>query len=293
MEKQGPRLTPQKSAPLRLGPVENPSPRKETTLRSVPGFDEVVNMASFFHDKYSHSSSRLSVLSDHSSTSGGSKNFAEMLRDKDFVVSPFRPSANDKAITDNVNMAISRLEDDSMVVHKSQRERQPDASVRASKDSGFNDLQSDSGGSSEGTFTDVMNKRAGVGSEKGRTFPRNVNDVNNAGRAQTQLNEEEEVHICFESNSDEEIDVLTEDSKGDDKADENNNLATKNTERSLEKTVDNGTESNTGPSGMHEPTKDGVLDEEDIFNDTHNAVVDEVIPETPQGIAFCIKLVYP
>ena len=208
------RPTPQKSAALKSDSnLQGGTPQKLSTSRSVPGFDEVVNMADFFHSKTSHNSTAGSGLSDPSTNFGKPRVLTDFLKDKDFLVSPFKPSVNDSAIKQKVQMALSRLEDDSAVpLSRSQNKAEPNALLKAiSRDSGFTDLQSDSGGSSEGAFTDVMNRRGKVTSvNKGRT-PKSVSGVNNATRVQT-INEGEEVHISFESNSsDEEIDVMTED----------------------------------------------------------------------------------
>ena len=67
---------------------------------------------------------------------------------------------NDIAIKQKVQMVLNRLEDDSAIpLSKSQNKAEPNALLQAlSRDSGFTDLQSDSGGSSEGAFTDVRNR---------------------------------------------------------------------------------------------------------------------------------------
>lgn len=240
------RPTPQKSATLKSdSTLQRATPQKLTTSRSVPGFDEVVNMADFFHNK---TSSACSGLSDQSLTFGKPRAFTDLLKDKDFQVSPFKPSVNDSAIKQKVRMVISRLEDDSAVpVSKSQNKTEPNALLQAvSRDSGFNDVQSDSGGSSEGAFTDVMNRRGRVTLAKEGRTPKSVSDVNTAAGAQT-VNEGEEVHISFESNSsDEEIDVVTEDvqlnNDDDDDGDgggghdNSNNLTPKSKELSVEQT---------------------------------------------------------
>lgn len=234
--------------------LRRPTPQKFTSSKSVPGFDEVVNMTDFFHNK-SRSSSIHSVLSDHSLTFGKPKTFNDLFKDKDFEVSPFKPSMNESAIKQKVSLVISRLEDDSAAPPStSQNKTEPYAAAHAvSRDSGFNEVQSDSGGSSEGAFTDVMNRRSKVTSVKERRILTSVSEVNTAVGAQT-VNGEEEAHISFESNSsDEEIDVVTDhddvqvkdvddndnnddddDGGGDD--DDNNNLNNKKAELSVEQT---------------------------------------------------------
>ena len=215
--------TPHKSAALKLDSnVQRGTPLKLSSSRSVAGFDEVVNMAEFFHSKTSHCSINCSGQSDPSVSFGKPRTFTDFLKDKDFQVSPFKPSVNDIAIKQKVQMVLNRLEDDSAIpLSKSQNKAEPNALLQAlSRDSGFTDLQSDSGGSSEGAFTDVRNRGDRVTSVKeGRTL-KSVSDVNNAAAAQT-ANEGEEVHISFESNSsEEEIDVMTEDVQVDDDDDD-------------------------------------------------------------------------
>ena len=214
--------TPQKSAALKLDSnVQRGTPLKLSTSRSVAGFDEVVNMAEFFHSKTSHRSINCSGQSDPSVSLGKPRTFTEFLKDKDFQVSPFKPSVNDIAIKQKVQMVLNRLEDDSATsLSKSQNKAEPVALLQAlSRDSGFTDLQSDSGGSSEGVFTDVRSRGDRVTSMKeGRTL-KIVSEDNNAATAQT-ANEGEELHISFESNSEEEIDVMTEDVQVDDDDDD-------------------------------------------------------------------------
>ena len=214
--------TPQKSAALKLDSnVQRGTPLKLSTSRSVAGFDEVVNMAEFFHSKTSHRSINCSGQSDLSVSLGKPRTFTEFLKDKDFQVSPFKPSVNDIAIKQKVQMVLNRLEDDSATsLSKSQNKAEPIALLQAlSRDSGFTDLQSDSGGSSEGAFTDVRNRGDRVTSVKeGRTL-KIVSDVNYAAAAPT-ASEGEELHISFESNSEEEIDVMTEDVQVDDDDDD-------------------------------------------------------------------------
>lgn len=212
-------------------------PQKSTTSKSVPGFDEVVNMADFFHNKTSRNASAHLALSDHSLTFGKPQAFSDLFKEKDFEVSPFKRSVNDSAIKQKVNMAISRLEDDSpSSLNTSQNKTKANGPMHAiSRDSGFNDVQSDSGGSSEGAFTDVMNRRSKKTSVKEGGISTSASEVNTVVRAQN-VNEEEEVHISFESNSsDEEIDVVTDGEQIKDGVDEDNdNLTTKNTELSAE-----------------------------------------------------------
>lgn len=219
--------TPQKSAALKVDSnLQRGTPLKLSTSMSVAGFDEVVNMAEFFHRKTSHRSISCSGLSDPSLSLGKPRTFTEFLKANDFQVSPFKPSVNDGAIKQKVQMVLNRLEDDSAIPMSNSKNRaEPNALLQApSRDSGFTDLQSDSGGSSEGVhvFTDVRNRGERVSPVKhGRTL-KSVSDVNNAAGAQT-VKEGEEVHISFESNSsgDEEIDVMTEDVQADNDDDDN------------------------------------------------------------------------
>ena len=265
MNNSVPRPTPQKSALSELRAVENPTPQKSKAFRSIPGFDKVVNMASFFHNKYSHSSSSHLHSSDHLVTPGRSKSFLDLLSDKEFVNSPFQTSVNDSAIRDKVNMAISRLEEDSSAEHTLQN-----------RYSQFNEQPSDSGVSDQAVFTDVMSKRSRITSQQGRSCQRDTRDVDNVARAQT-VDRGEEIHISFETNSDDEIDVVMEDSEG--ARDEHKNARKK----SSEKTFNNATVSNSGLSGMHVPAENGVKDKGDISRDTYYSVVDEIIPGTPEG----------
>lgn len=263
MEKTKQRPTPQESAPGKIVPdlhrstpqmsaaLKNDSssqrgtPQKLSTSRSVPGFDEVVNMADFFHSKTSHSSIACSEHSDASMTFGKPRAVTDFLKDKDFLVSPFKPTVNDSTIKQKVQMVLSRLEDDSTVpLSRSQNKAEPNGLLQAtSRDSGFTDLQSDSGGSSEGAFTDVMNRRSRVNSVKEGRTPKCLSDVNNAVEAQT-VNKGEELHMSFESNSsDEEIDIMTEDVQVDDDNvcgggghDNSNSAIRKSEEFSVEKT---------------------------------------------------------
>jgi len=213
------RPIPQKSAALKSDSnLHRGTPQKLSTSRSVSGFDEVVNMAEFFHSKTSHSSISVSGLTDPSVSFGKPRAFTEFLKDKDFQVSPFKPSLNDSAIKEKVQMALSRLEDDSAILlNKSQNKAEPNALIKAtSRDSGFTDMQSDSGGSSEGAFTDVRNRGGTLTAVKVGRTPITASDVNNTAGAQT-VSEGEEVHMSFESNSsDGEIDVMTEDVQVDD-----------------------------------------------------------------------------
>ena len=241
------RSTTQMSAALKSDSgSQRGTPQKLSTSRSVPGFDEVVNMADFFHSKTSHSSIACSEHSDASMTFGKPRAVTDFLKDKDFLVSPFKPTVNDSAIKQKVQIVLSRLEDDSTVpLSGSQNKAEPSALLQAtSRDSGFTDLQSDSGGSSEGTFTDVMNRGSRVNSVKEGRTPKHLSDVNNAVEAQT-VNKGEELHMSFESNSsDEEIDIMTEDVQVDDDDDvceggghDNSNSAMrKSKEFSVEKT---------------------------------------------------------
>ena len=78
---------------------------------SVKTFDDVVKMAEEHDKSSSHSSSFLSLLPDHSLTSAKPKMFTAFLKDKEFEVSPFKPSVNDSTIKQKVSMVLSRLED--------------------------------------------------------------------------------------------------------------------------------------------------------------------------------------
>lgn len=226
MEKTKQGTTPQKSAALKVDSnLQSGTPLKLSTSMSVAGFDEVVNMAEFFHRKTSHRSVSCSGLSDPSLSLGKPRTFTEFLKGNDFQVSPFKTSVNDGAIKQKVQMVLNRLEDDSAIpLSNSKNRAEPNALLQApSRDSGFTDLQSDSGGSSEGVFTDVRNRGERVSPVKhGRTL-KSVSDVNDAAGAQT-VKEGEEVHISFESNSsgDEEIDVMTEDVQADNDDDDDN-----------------------------------------------------------------------
>ena len=263
LEKAKQEPTPQKSVPLKIVPdlhiptphksvaptvdsnLQRGTPLKSSTSTSVAGFDEVVNMAEFFHRKTSHRSINCSGLSDPSLSLGKPRTFTEFLKDKDFQVSPFKPSVNDSAIKQKVQMVLSRLEDDSAIpLSNSENTAEPNALLQApSRDSGFTDLQSDSGGSSEGAFTDVRNRGDRITSVKeGRTL-RSMSDVNNAAGAQT-VNEGEELHISFESNSsDEEIDVMTGDVQAD---------------------GDDGDDDNDGGGGGHDDIKSATLKSKDF-----------------------------
>ena len=272
---QLPRPTRQRSATLKSDTeLQRLTPQKLTTTKSVPGFDEVVNMADFFCNKTSHSSSAQSVLSDHSLSFGKPRAFSDLFKDKDFQVSPFKRSVNDNAIKQKVSLVISRLEDDSAAPPStSQNRTEPRALVHAvSRDSGFNDLQSDSGGSSEGAFTDVMNRRSSRATlvEEVR-ISTSLSEVYTTAGAQT-VNEKEEVHISFESNSsDEEIDVGTEgvqlEADGDD--DNNNKL-----------TIDNNTKLTTIESSVEQAGRVAKTKNKETHNKekTETMRTDEVEP---------------
>lgn len=267
-------------------------------------------MADFFHsNKTVHSSSAHSMLSDQSQMFGKPRAFNEFLRDKDFEVSPFKPSLNDSAIKQKVSMVISRLEDDSShstAPQKSRNRKEPNAPV--CRDSGFNDMQSDSGGSSEGTFTDVINKKGRVTSVKEGTIPTNITDVNTAVGAQT-VDKEQEVHISFESDNDEEIDVETEDvqvddegegevdnndqedddsNDGDDDDDNNNNLTTNNAKKAGKEAIHISPALDAERERICVQPKDRVLDG-NIPDGVHNGTMDEAVPETPQGTLNCMN----
>ncbi|XP_022787384.1 uncharacterized protein LOC111327456 [Stylophora pistillata] len=264
-----PRPTPQKSASLELTTVENQTPQKSNTFQSVPGFDEVVNIANSFHNKHSQSCSSNLPLSDHLVTPRRSKCHPDPLGDacKEFAKSPFGPSVNDTAIKAKVNMAISRLEEDSSAKHSSQN-----------RGSQFDEHPSDSRIRSQATSTDVMSERSRMTLQKGRTNRRGTNNVDNVTRAQT-VDSREEIHISFENNGDDEINIETEDfnSAGNEK----NHSRIK----SLEKTLSNAIfRANSGQPAMQVPEENGVPDKEDILNNTYYSVVDENIPGTPEEI---------
>jgi len=257
-----------------------PTLQKQISPKSAPTFDEVFKMAESFHDKSSHSSSAHSLPSGQSLSLGKPKPFADFLKDKEFEVSPFKPSVNDSTIKKKVSLVISRLEDDDASITNETRNRTKlNTEVRASRDSGFNDMQSDSGGSSEGTFTNILNRgTTKVLSAREERNPTRVDDVNAPSTAGV-VNDSEEIHISFESDNDE-IDVVSEeddvqvdddknddnenndhgdknsdddqcnkednDKKSDDATDNNNNLATKSTEKSGAQRLDNSTEPPAG-----------------------------------------------
>lgn len=255
-----------------------PSSQKTATVKTVPSFDEVVKMAELFHNKSSHNSSVSSVLSDQPLTLGKPKPFEGFLKDKEFGVSPFKPSMNDSTIKKKVSMVISRLEDDdSAITDKSSNRTKLNAEVRASRDSGFNDMPSDSGGSSEGAFTNVIVREAGVISARAQRNPARIDD--SAQSTAGVVDNSEEVHISFESDNDEEIDIETDmdhvqgdcDENGDNNyndeknasdgegknthpdkncdnvADSNNNLTTnKSPERSVTQSLNSSTELGEG-----------------------------------------------
>ena len=85
--------------------------------------------------------------------------------------------------------------------------------LRANVDSGFNDMQSDSGGSSEGTFTNVVNKGVSMLSARKQRNPTRIDDIHVSSTAPA-VNSEEEICLSFESDSDEEIDVVSGEENG-------------------------------------------------------------------------------
>ena len=186
----GPRCTPQKSA----------------TGRS---FDDVFKMAEVYHNNSSlHSSNLHSFLSDQSVTSAKSKPFDSFVKEKQFEVSPFKPSVNDSTIKKKVSLVLSRLGSDDTAIVNTRNRSKTNEELRANVDSGFNDMQSDSGGSSEGTSTNVVNKGVSMLSERKQRNPTRIDDIHVSSTAPA-VNSEEEICLSFESDSDQEIDVVS------------------------------------------------------------------------------------
>ena len=192
----GPRCTPQKSA----------------TGRS---FDDVFKMAEVYHNNSSlHSSNLHSFLSDQSVTSAKSKPFDSFVKEKQFEVSPFKPSVNDSTIKKKVSLVLSRLGSDDTAIVNTRNRSKTNEELRANVDSGFNDMQSDSGGSSEGTFANVVNKGMSMLSERKQRNPTRIDDHNHVSSTAPAVNSEEEICLSFESDSDQEIDVVSGEENG-------------------------------------------------------------------------------
>ena len=146
-------------------------------------------------------------------TSAKSKPITGFLKEKEFDVSPFKPSVNDSTIKKKVSLVLSRLENDDTVILQTRSRSKTNKQLHANADSGFNDMQSDSGGSSEGTFTNVVNKGMSMLSARKQTNPIRVDDIHVSSTAPA-VNSEEEIHLSFESDTDEEIDVVSEEEEG-------------------------------------------------------------------------------
>lgn len=171
-------------------------------------------MAKVYHNNSSlHSSNVHSFLSDQSVTSAKSKPFDGLLKEKGFEVSPFKPSVNDSTIKKKVSLVLSRLENDDTAIVNTRSRSKTNEELRANVDSGFNDMQSDSGGSSEGTFTNVVNKGVSMLSARKQRNPTRIDDIHISSTAPA-VNSEEEICLSFESDSDEEIDVVSGDENG-------------------------------------------------------------------------------
>lgn len=240
-----------------------PTHESGTAVKGGRSFDDMVKMADSFHNKSSHSTSVHSLLSDQSLPFGKPKTFVDFLKDKEFEVSPFKPGVNDSAIKKKVSMVISRLEDhgdDAAISSKTRSKAKKNAQGRVSGDSGFNDMQSDSAGSGEGTFTNIINREARMLSATEEINPKKVDDnkITSSGEAET-MDNVDKVYISFE-NSDEEVDVVTEEVQVDDEKDDknggdedadvdknhgdrNNNLSTISTENPASRSLKNSTES--------------------------------------------------
>ena len=229
--------------------------QKAATAKSFNSFNDVVKMAESFHNKSSTSTSLHSTLSDQSLANVKPKTAVCSLNNKEFEISPFKPLVNDSTIKKKVRMVISRLEDDDDITPTATTTKVMKSTHHVerglSKDSGFNDAQSDSAGSSEPTFTTIRNRDT--------TVPPGIvgNGVATIAEAQT-ANSGEEVHISFDE-SDGEIDVVTEDVQvendennkktgGEDSkdcVDGNNNLNAKAKEETIAKSLNSSTELGT------------------------------------------------
>ena len=234
--------------------------QKAATAKSFNSFNDVVKMAESFHNKSSTSTSLHSTLSEQSLANVKPKTPVCSLKNKEFEVSPFKPLVNDSAIKKKVSMVISRLEDDDDITPtatttKGMKTHHVEQGL--SKDSGFNDAQSDSAGSSEPTFTTIRNRDTTVPPGIVERQSAKSNGVATIAEAQT-ANSGEEVHISFDE-SDGEIDVVTEDVQvendennkktgGEDSkdcVDGNNNLNAKAKEETIAKSLNSSTELST------------------------------------------------
>ena len=234
--------------------------QKAATAKSFNSFNDVVKMAESFHNKSSTSTSLHSSLADQSLANVKPKTPVCSLNNKEFEISPFKPLVNDSAIKKKVSMVISRLEDDDDITPtatttKGMKSHHVERGL--SKDSGFNDAQSDSAGSSEPTFTTIRKRDNTVLAGSVERQLAKSNDVATIVEAQT-ANSGEEVHVSFDE-SDGEVDVVTEDVQvendennqktggedNNDYVDENNNLNAKANEETIAKSLDSSTELST------------------------------------------------
>ena len=233
--------------------------QKAATAKSFNSFNDVVKMAELFHNKSSTSMSLHSTLSEQSLANVKPKTPVCSLNNKEFEISPFKPLVNDSAIKKKVNMVISRLEDDEDITPTAtttKGTKTHHVERGFSKDSGFNDAQSDSAGSSEPTFTTIRNRDTTAPPGNVERQSAKSNGVATIVEAQT-ANSGEEVHISFDE-SDGEVDVVTEDVQvendennktggedNNDYVDENNNLNAKAKDETTAKSLDSSTELST------------------------------------------------
>lgn len=235
--------------------------QKAATAKSFNSFNDVVKMAESFHNKSSTSTSLHSTLSDQSLANVKPKTPVCSLNNKEFEISPFKPLVNDSAIKKKVSMVISRLEDDDDITTTATTTKGMKSTHHVerglSKDSGFNDAQSDSAGSSEPTFTTIRNRDTTVPPGNVERQSAKSNGVATIVEAQT-ANSGEEVHISFDE-SDGEVDVVSEEVQvendeynkktggedNNDCVDENNNLNAKAKEETIAKSLDSSTELST------------------------------------------------
>ncbi|CAH3196690.1 unnamed protein product, partial [Porites evermanni] len=234
--------------------------QKAATAKSFNSFNDVVKMAESFHNKSSTSTSLHSTLSEQSLANVKPKTPVCSLNNKEFEISPFKPLVNDSAIKKKVSMVISRLEDDDDITPTATIAKGMKSTHHVerglSKDSGFNDAQSDSAGSSEPTFTTIRNRDTTISPGNAEKQSVKSNGVATIVEAQT-ANSGEEVHISFDE-SDGEVDVVTEDVQvenhennktggedNDDYVDKNNNLNTKAKDETIAKSLDSSTELST------------------------------------------------
>ena len=229
--------------------------QKAATAKSFNSFNDVVKMAESFHNKSSTSTSFHSTLSENVKP----KPPVCSANNKEFKVSPFKPLVNDSAIKKKVSMVISRLENDDDITPTATTTKGTEThhvERGFSKDSGFNDAQSDSARSSEPTFTTIRNRDTTVPLGIVERQSANGNGVATIVEAQT-ANSGEEVHISFDE-SDGEVDVVTEDVQvenhennktggedNNDYVDKNNNLNTKAQDETIAKSLDSSTELST------------------------------------------------